>query len=179
MARKMDKTTAEIRDMSSRLRIVVTIALFLLPLLWLGDILQARAVGYVDYGAPDRRLALDSMPASLMAAAALLRALELLPVAGALWTLRALLDEWRSGAIFTLSTISHFRRIGVWLVLLAVIELATSAAMGPLAWWAGYAGFSVHMKLNVSALLIGVLVMLLARIMRVGVLLQNQADLTI
>jgi hypothetical protein len=175
----MDGTTAEISTMSARLRRFITVALFLLPLLWLGDILQAHAVGYVDYGAPDKRILISTMPMWLQASAALLRAAELVPIGGALLTVRALLGEWQHGAIFTLRTIEQFRRIGLWLILAAAIDLATSLAIGPLAWQAGVATFAVHLNLNLAALLIGVLVMLLARIMRVGVMLQDQADRTI
>jgi hypothetical protein len=175
----MENVKTEIAIMSSRLRTVVTIGLFLLPLFWVGDILQAYGVGYVDYGAPDKRIPLEAMPLWLKVAAALLRGAELIPVAGGLLTLRSLLGEWCSGAIFTASAIAHFRRVGLWLILLALMELAASVAISQLAWAAGAAAFAVHVNLNISALLIGVLVMLLARIMRLGVGLQEQADRTI
>ena len=175
----MEDVKSEIVKMSSRLRTVVTIALLLLPVLWIGDILQAHGVGYVDYGAPDKRLPLDAMPLWLRIAAALLRGAELIPIAGGLFTLRSLLGEWRDGEIFTTTTIAHFRRIGVCVILLAAVELASSLAISQLAWLSGAANFAVHLNLNIAALLIGVLVMLLARIMHLGVGLQEQADRTI
>jgi hypothetical protein len=175
----VEHVKSEIVKMSSRLRTVVTIALLLLPVLWIGDILQALGVGYVDYGAPDKRLPLYAMPLWLKIAAALLRGAELIPIAGGLFTLRSLLGEWREGEIFTTLTLAHFRRIGVWVILLAAVELASSVAISQLAWLSGAAGFAVHLNLNIAALLIGVLVMLLARIMHLGVGLQEQADRTI
>jgi hypothetical protein len=170
----------EIATMSARLRLMSGIAILILLGFWIGEIVQARAIDYWEYGPVESRLPFSTMPPLLIVTTALLRLTELAPVIGALVTLRSLLREWSEGAIFTVSTALHVRKIGVWVIVLAIVQLASSAVLGPLAHAAdAIPSFRIHLNLNLAALAVGITVLLLGRIMLVGARLQDQADRTI
>lgn len=175
----IEEAKAEVAVRCARLRRAVEFAIALVALFWVGDLIQMYASGALEYGprtAPPLRIA--DMPLWLEVVGALLRAIELIPVAGALFTLRRLLADWGRGEIYTPATASRVREIGVWLLLLAAAELFASVTMGPLAGLAGAAPYQLHLNLNLSAAAVGVVVLLLARILQVGAALQAQADLT-
>lgn len=166
--------------MSGQLRLMSGIAILVLLAFWVGEIFQAWAVGYWDYGPIESRLQFGNMPAWLVGMTALLRLADLLPVIGALLTLRSLLREWKEGAIFTVSTAVSVRKIGIWIILLAFVQLASSAVLGPLAFIAKtIPSLQLHLNFNLPALAIGIVVLLLGRIMLLGARLQDQADRTI
>ena len=170
----------EIATLSARLRLMSGLAILVLLLFWIGEIVQARMVGYWEYGPIDSRLPYNNMPLWLIVLTALLRLADLIPAVGALATLRALLREWSDGAVFTVITAIKIRSIGMWIILLAAIQLASSAILGPLAHAAGILPeFRIHLNFNLPALAIGIMVILLGRIMLVGARLQDQEDRTI
>lgn len=167
--------------MSARLHAVLTVALVAFPLLWLGQ--WGLALADPDSGLRPPNLTAEEMAGlsrQAIVALAMLDGVTVLPAIYVLCTLRRLVDLYRRGEVFTRGSAVKLKAFGGGLIAAAVAWMAVFPLRQPVLYLLGEMDEPrFDIQIDVGVPLIGLVVILLARIMDEAAELYDTARLTI
>lgn len=172
------RLTSRLKITSARLQMVVLALVALTPCVVALNVLMGSWADFLDVPAD---VALDTDRISGIALLALIAVGSIKPAAFmvAFWQLYELLGLYREGIVFTAANVAAIRRIGWALVTIDVAAMVQTAVTGPVLTLFLVSRGHVSLTLEVAFLIVGLFMVLVARVMDLGRELKEHDSLVI
>ncbi len=160
-------------------RFLITLGLFATPIDFVASVASQGLMSLLP-GIPEG-FDLDLSQASAGGMAALIAVAALYPAAFmvSLWLLRDLFGTYRRGVIFQAEDIRRLQHIGWSLVVLDLVSMAQRIVIGPLLYLEGIGTPFLSIGIGFSFALVGLFVIVIARIMEIGRALREFEESTV